>query len=142
MTEQQGGAPGGTPLLGEVISSGLADSAVHYEAGRVLMAMSRSAFGSPGEATGLDDEKLFEALELVDDGWVAVRRAWARLSAMEQTLAEEKAAAVERTVGDRAARLEALSDLPSQAAYRAARAGMAEALSRLADAYQLYPAGG
>ncbi|MPY32079.1 hypothetical protein FNH09_12515 [Streptomyces adustus] len=141
-TGHEGVAPPGTPLLGELLSSGLCDDAVQYETGRVLMAMSRSAFGSPREIKALGGEAMLEALERLDDSWESVRAAWAGLAAAGAVLAGEKAAAVERTGGDRAARLEALSGLPSDASYRAARAGMAEALGRLADVYQRYPASG
>ncbi|MER5757052.1 hypothetical protein [Streptomyces sp. NPDC002088] len=80
-------------------------------------------------------------LELLDDGWVSVRAAWARLATTGKILADEMAAAVERTAG-RAARLKALPELPSDASYHAARSAVAQTLSRLAADYQQYSTDG
>ncbi|GAB7050689.1 hypothetical protein [Catenuloplanes indicus] len=131
---------GGPRLLGEVLSSGLADPAVCEAAGRVLIVSSR--FNAWAVGDGLAEAGGGELARMsadVDAGWSAVHAAWRDLVRRQDESAAARRAittAVGMSVPERIA---AYRTADAEAGLDEARNALTTELSALAARYEALP---
>ncbi|MDR7273378.1 hypothetical protein [Catenuloplanes atrovinosus] len=131
---------GGPRLLGEVLSSGLADPAVCEAAGRVLIVSSRFTAWATGD--GLTEAGAGELGRMsadVDAGWSAVHEAWRELARRQEASAADRRAITTAIGMSVRERIEAYRKADAEAGLDEARAALAGALTALAARHEALP---
>ncbi|WP_157240882.1 hypothetical protein [Catenuloplanes japonicus] len=131
---------GGPRLLGEVLSSGLADPAVCEAAGRVLIVSSR--FNAWATGDGLAEAGGAELSRItadVDAAWSAVTAAWRELAGRQEASAAERRAITTAIGLTPQERIAAYRKADADAGLDGGRTALADELSALAGRYEALP---
>jgi hypothetical protein len=130
----------GARLLGEILASGKADSAIELAIARVLVSENGSVFRAPDFVTQFaQEEQAVEAIRRGDEAWRAVGDAFSDLERVCDDLAVQRREMLADSSMTRGERRIALRELEAMSGAAVGRLRLAQALQELAEVYEMHP---
>ena len=130
----------GARLLGEILASGTADTAVELAIARVLVCKNGSAFRAPDFVTRFPQEsQAVDALKRGEEAWRAVDDAFSGLQCLSDDLAAQRRQVLAGSSMTRGERQTELSELEAVSGAAAGRLRLAQALQEFAEICEMHP---
>lgn len=126
--------------MGDILASGMVDTAIELAIARVLVSENGSVFRTPDFVTQFAKEnQAVDAFKRGDEAWRVVADAFSDVERVCDDLAVQRREVLADSLMTRGKRRTALRELEATSGAAAGRLRLAQALQELAEVYEMHP---